>query len=363
MQKNQLAILRKHGELWSDRDYKSYLSVVYNKKGKHSPFKLKKNKLFKGTHLQDSPLSITFFEERYTVDQRVFKVLEESIESFLHPLSGFSGPGVEEKVSKRIKLYPAIKEIKVKMLCKEMTKLTGDYEELVREKLCLLSTPINEQELISTWYFYLTNQDFEKLIELLKFDIFKGERIESFGYPFIREAPKNTHLLDVYFCKHDKLCLLQEAMSMLENILYLKELINEIEIRDKEPLYNNIADEFFKKPKISQIKAQNNGALKRSQIALIHIYERSSITEENSSSIAAKYGYNSKTSGLQLFRLYCRFTETSNRTGKPTPCTKARLENKIKLFKSIIKQLSLSAKERAKDEIKILESLYEQEYE
>jgi hypothetical protein len=98
------------------------------------------------------------------------------------------------------------------------------------------------------------------------------------------------------------------------------------------------------------------------QIALIHFYERIQITRENAAEIAAKHGYKSKLSGEGLFQDYSLYCSTANRKGKPTPCTPKKLENRIELFESIIPHLTDKAKQRADDEIQILKTLFENEY-
>jgi hypothetical protein len=98
------------------------------------------------------------------------------------------------------------------------------------------------------------------------------------------------------------------------------------------------------------------------QIALIHIYEGIAITKENAGKIAAKYGYTAKTSGIGLYHDYLKYSFTSDRTAKPTAETKKTLENKIKLFESVLNHLSNKAKQQAIDEINILKTILENEY-
>jgi hypothetical protein len=102
--------------------------------------------------------------------------------------------------------------------------------------------------------------------------------------------------------------------------------------------------------------------LKVKQIALIHVYEGFQITRENAGEISAKHGYTAKTSGEGLFQDYTDYRSTANRKGKPTPCTPKKLKNKIELFESVVSHLSDNNKQRAIDEIKILKTLFESEY-
>ena len=102
--------------------------------------------------------------------------------------------------------------------------------------------------------------------------------------------------------------------------------------------------------------------LKVKQIALIHVYEGIQITRDNAGEIAAKHGYTSRNSGEGLFQDYTNYCGTANRKGKPTPCTPLKLKNKIELFESVIDYLSDSNKQRANDEIQILKTILENEY-
>lgn len=98
------------------------------------------------------------------------------------------------------------------------------------------------------------------------------------------------------------------------------------------------------------------------QIALIYIYEGIQITRENAGEIAAAHGYTAKKSGEGLFQDYTKYCSTANRKGKPTPCTPKKLKNKIKFFESVVNHLSDKNKQRAIDEIKILETIFENEF-
>jgi len=106
----------------------------------------------------------------------------------------------------------------------------------------------------------------------------------------------------------------------------------------------------------------NPEKLKVPQIALIHFYEGNQITRDNAGEIAAKYGYTAKNSGEGLFQDYTNYCSTANRKGKPTLCTPKKLKNKIELFESVVNHLSENAKQRAIDEINILKTIFENEY-
>lgn len=102
--------------------------------------------------------------------------------------------------------------------------------------------------------------------------------------------------------------------------------------------------------------------LKINQIALIHVYKGEQITRHNADEIAALYGYNSKNSGEGLFQDYINYSSTANRRGKPIPCTPKKLKNKIELFESITKYLSGKALALLNDEIRLLKTIFQNEY-
>jgi hypothetical protein len=118
-------------------------------------------------------------------------------------------------------------------------------------------------------------------------------------------------------------------------------------------------NEFLLPPHQTETKTDR---LKVKQIALIHFYNGIQITRENAGEIAAKHGYTAKNSGEGLFQDYTYYCSTANRKAKPTPFTAARLNNKIKLFESVIPFLSDNNEQRAIDEINILKTIYENEY-
>lgn len=125
-----------------------------------------------------------------------------------------------------------------------------------------------------------------------------------------------------------------------------------------------IFDEYFKTMKSlpPQQTETKTSKLRVNQIALIHVYEGNQITRENAPEIAAKYGYTSKYSGEGLFQDYTFFCSPANRKAEPKLCTPKTLQNKIRLFESIIEHLTDKVKQRAIDEISILKTIYEGEY-
>lgn len=142
---------------------------------------------------------------------------------------------------------------------------------------------------------------------------------------------------------------------------YFAGIISEIdELKEKYPQFKTIGQcEHNTLPQQAETKTDK---LKVHQIALIHVYEGLQITRENAGEIAAKYGYTAKNSGEGLFQDYTYYCSMANRKGKPTHCSPKILKNKIIRFESVVDHLSDNNKQRAIDEIKILKTLFENEY-
>ncbi len=105
--------------------------------------------------------------------------------------------------------------------------------------------------------------------------------------------------------------------------------------------------------------AKTTPTLSLNQIALKYVYESKQITRENGNEIARQYGH---TSGEKLFQQYTYYSSAANRKGKPTPLTQKKLSNKIELIESVIAILPTDKKQRAVDELKILKSIFDTEY-
>lgn len=95
------------------------------------------------------------------------------------------------------------------------------------------------------------------------------------------------------------------------------------------------------------------------QIALKYVYESLQITRENGNEIAKQYGHNS---GEKLFQRFTYYSSLANRKGIPNSCTPKKLDNKIKLIESVIELLPKVRQDRAKDEVLLLKTIYDTEY-
>lgn len=96
-----------------------------------------------------------------------------------------------------------------------------------------------------------------------------------------------------------------------------------------------------------------------SEIALKYVYEGVQITRGNSNDIAREYGH---TSGEKLFQRYTFFLSTANRKARPHPCTEKKLKNKIELIEKVIDKLPEENRGKALDEVNILKSIFNSEY-
>lgn len=92
------------------------------------------------------------------------------------------------------------------------------------------------------------------------------------------------------------------------------------------------------------------------EIALVYALEGKVITEESGRVIADEFGWRSKTSGHKLYLLFLDYSRPDYRKARPDNFTKRTLNNKIKLFESVINMLSAEGKERAKDNLRILKA-------
>jgi hypothetical protein len=139
-------------------------------------------------------------------------------------------------------------------------------------------------------------------------------------------------------------------------IIYNLELAN----RHISELHFKETDYYYPFPKLEYTPHQTETEkLKIEQIALKYAYEGIQITRENGNEIAKKYGHNS---GEKLFQRFTYFLSSANRKAKPTPCTPRKLKNKIELFESVLNHLSENNKKRAIDELNILKTIMENEY-
>ncbi|MBM3454787.1 MAG: hypothetical protein FJX80_06520 [Bacteroidetes bacterium] len=136
----------------------------------------------------------------------------------------------------------------------------------------------------------------------------------------------------------------------------------ELAFKHISELHFKETDYYYPFPKLDYTPHQTETEtekLKIEQIALKYAYEGIQITRENGNEIAKKFGHNS---GEKLFQRFTYFLSAANRKAKPTTCTPRKLKNKIELFESVVNHLSDNSKQRAIDEINILKTIFENEY-
>ena len=155
-----------------------------------------------------------------------------------------------------------------------------------------------------------------------------------------------------------------EVKNTIETGTLEKSVVSQLKFGVSQLLYYKFLKQQLEEIVAIPLSATENKSsrLKVKQIALIYVYNEIQITRDNAIEIATKYGYTSKTSGEGLFQDYTNFSSLANRKGRPFPFTSKKLQNKIKLFESIIEQLTDKAKQKAIDEIKTLKTLFENEY-
>lgn len=140
-------------------------------------------------------------------------------------------------------------------------------------------------------------------------------------------TPEEAESVNFIICKYKK-----------EILNFISQLVNP---KTENPTYSN----------------QQSTKLTLNQIALKYIWEELAITKQNKDEIAKLFKQNS---GDGLYNHYCKLAKKSDRIADPE--SKKKLENKINLFESVIEILSQDNRKRASEELKILQTIYEQIY-
>jgi hypothetical protein len=156
--------------------------------------------------------------------------------------------------------------------------------------------------------------------------------------------------------------------------LYTCQIPKEVQLTDNDKkLAKHLFDTYVKyfeelKTKINELKSEYPTSKKNflqkpeltiNQIALKYVYSNQQITRENGNEIAKGYGHNS---GEKLFQQYTFYSSTTNRKGRPQPCTPRKLKNKIELLESILNLVEPDNQKKIKDEVSILKNIQEAEY-
>lgn len=108
-------------------------------------------------------------------------------------------------------------------------------------------------------------------------------------------------------------------------------------------------------PEASPGTSSRHKNLTLNQIGLICFYEGRSVTKANCNEIAREYGLKS---GHKLYQHYNRHQSKADRHAIPDPYSKTIMRNRLNLFKSVLGELSEENKDKARQDIKILENYY-----
>lgn len=198
-------------------------------------------------------------------------------------------------------------------------------------------------------YFPFTDPDLIPEYYDLKLNMYVEKERKSAGPIFIEKEVRNEF-------KQNELLFAQKKLNEFEQ---LPKFTKTFELRIN--IYKRYIEWLNNNGDIMQPQETETESvkLKIDQIALIHVYKGYQITRENGNEIARQYKYSS---GEKLFQRFTYFSSPANRKGRPVPCTLRKLKNKIELFESIVTHLSDRAKQRANDEINILKTIFEHEY-
>lgn len=148
-----------------------------------------------------------------------------------------------------------------------------------------------------------------------------------------------------------------------QNILEYSDL-QYIETAIKQALGMAVLDDIAKdikepeQPKGKDYSGMNKNITVK-QIALVYVYNNDLITRDNANNIVKKYGY---TSGEGLYQDFIKYSNVQNRSGRPSPLTRKKLNNQIERIKSIIQHLSDKGKQQANKDLEKLNELYQNEF-
>ena len=102
-------------------------------------------------------------------------------------------------------------------------------------------------------------------------------------------------------------------------------------------------------------KFKNVNRLSQKEIALYYCLTGQVISNENSDSVAKKYGFTAKYSGKKLCDVYNFFIRRDNRLGRNEEFSRHKLNKRIKLYEKVIEMLEEPFKTQAQDELILLE--------
>jgi hypothetical protein len=210
----------------------------------------------------------------------------------------------------------------------------------------------------------------EKLTDFIFFQIEVIADLEFDGeiYKDVRQKNNDSILTPENWEQHKETFFVQRMATYKGSYTLAEKIKLELSALKKLPINKTdcqiLKDRYkeylmLKKTLIPKTIIQKKPELKINQIALKYVYEGLQITRENGNIIANIYGHNS---GEKLFQKFTYYSSSANRKGKPNLCTPKKLDNKIKLIESIIELLPIDKQGRATDEVLILKTIYDAEY-
>ncbi|MDD3875846.1 MAG: hypothetical protein PHT69_04450 [Bacteroidales bacterium] len=178
---------------------------------------------------------------------------------------------------------------------------------------------------------------------------FKFEEIEVKLLSIKEPSEKHKYLMNLLFDIYSKSTGFDEITNDYYNSIGLIEWIKAELARSEYEMKCNKSEPQPPKEK---------PGLTINQIALKYVYESISITNDNCNEIAKDFGLK----GQRLLNQYNYYSSPINRKEPPFNYTQKIFKNKIKLFKSVIEILPEACKQKASDELKILEYHYNNEF-
>lgn len=221
MKKEQLNVLLKHGELWTDKDFQIFLSKKYVNDSK-GLFGVRESKLYKGNDLRESGYRINIQGMEYNLDKKLYSVLEQLFEWYLSHYLSDGKEFIEQDIKEQFKVYSPLIEDRKRFLGDKILELNKDLKKLIGDP-----TRLNPVKMIKERWCDNLLETGEDLIQCLKFEVMNGERIQGFDFPYKKHLP-NFYKLEKFF-QTNKILKIFQAQDIVENITYLKKLIEDLE--------------------------------------------------------------------------------------------------------------------------------------
>lgn len=167
---------------------------------------------------------VTADGDRFYISCEMYKIFERIFESFIDQ-HGFDQQRMEQDLNSILKLYPDSKEYKLSIY---KNKLEQEHEKL--KKVIQETDYINNVDNIKSLWFFDFFEHGSEIVECLKFDFLSGNKLSEFGMPFEVDLPAiGRQKLDRFY-ETDKMFKIYKVVEIQDNINYLIELINKLEL-------------------------------------------------------------------------------------------------------------------------------------